>query len=261
MSYYGCSSLLDSLKPAGTLELTATATARFEFTDRATGASTVKEYTIPTPPMRRAWSREVPITPFEINNTVPPVDKFRLVNYCCCWKCQWTTMVRSETGTTQIGNIISDATFDAPWTLTEIAFTGDPPVITTGTSRLTGQILFTFPADSIPRGYCMSETEGDAPGDRVPPTARFILGGITGISNASENAMSWDYTDGEGGAESGGPTSSLQMPTSGSLVFSPIDACGDQPSGWVQIEFSGDASDVDFIDTTTASLRLDFDFS
>lgn len=253
-SLLGCSALRNSIKAAATLTLTAAVSARFENSDSSSGFSSIKTYAPSS--FTRTWTREATSTPYEIANTVPAAGKFRLVNYCCCWKCQWTTIVRSVAAAIQTGNIISDATFDAPWSRTEIAFTGDPPSTTTGTSGITGQVLFDFPPDSPPK-YCMSDTEAG----RVPATARFFLSGITGISNSSQSAMSWSYTDSKGGSDTGGPTSTLALPTSGSLSHSPIDGCEALPSGWVQIDFSGDASAGSVTDTTAASLRLEFAFS
>ena len=254
MSLLGCDALHDSLKTPTTLTLVSTVSARFELTDIATGNSTVKEYA--STALTRTWTREASNTPYEIANTVPAAGKFRLVNGCCCWKCRWTTIIRSVTNTIQPNKISGDSTFDAPWTLTEIAFTGDPPVITTGTSRIECDIIFDFPPDGDPK-FCMADTETG----RTLPTARFILSGITGSFNYSKSALDWSYTDGEGGTDTGGPTSTLALPTSGSLVNSPIDGCVDMPDGWVQIDFTGDESDASFTDTTTASLRLEFAFS
>jgi hypothetical protein len=260
MSLLGCSALRDSPKPAAVLTLTATVSARFESTDAASGASVVKEYTESS--FSRVWDRAATSTGYEIAEEVPAVDEFRLVNDCCCWTCQWTTMIRSAVGTRQTGKIEGDLTFLAPYTLTEIAFSGDDPTVTNDTSVLTAAILFDFPPDpGEARTFCHATTETDGETARVPFTARFLLSGITGISNSSEDAMGWDYTDGNGGSDSGGPVSALTLPTSGSLVHSPIDSCADLPSGWVQIDFSGDTSAGGVTDTTTASLRLEFAFS
>jgi len=260
MSLLGCSALRDSPKAVNTLTLTATVSARFELTDLDGGSSVVKEYAEAS--FTRTWDRAESSTAYEIANEAPLADKFRLVNDCCCWGCQWTTIIRSAVGTRQTGKIEGDLTFLAPWTYTEIAFTGDPPTVTTGTSLITAQILFDFPPDpGEDRAFCHATTEVDGETARVPVTARFLLSGIAGISNSSEDAMNWNYTEGEGGSDSGGPVSAISLPTSGSPVHSPIDSCAALPSGWVSIVFSGDTSDGFATDTTTAALRLEFTFS
>lgn len=253
MSLLGCSALRNSPKLASSLTLTTTVSARFELTDTATGSSTVKEYSGST--FTRTWTRESSSTPYEIANTVPAAGKFRLVNECCCWKCRWTTIIRSLTSTIQTNKIAGDSTFLAAFTNTEIAFSGDPPVVTNGTTLISCEIIFDFPADAPPK-FCMSTSESG----RNPATARFILSGPSGIGNLSEDAMDWTYTDGQGGSGAGGPTAALTLPTSGSLVRSPLNGCADLPSGYVEIDFAGDESGGGIIDTTTASLRLEFAF-
>ena len=103
VSLLGCSALRNSLKSVSSLTLTTTVSARFELTDTASGSSTVKEYSANT--FTRTWTRESSSTPYEIANTVPAAGKFRLVNECCCWKCRWTTIIRSLTSTIQTNKI------------------------------------------------------------------------------------------------------------------------------------------------------------
>jgi hypothetical protein len=217
----------------------------------------VRQY--PSTIFTRTWTRESSNTRYEIANGNPAVDKFRLVTACCCWKCRWTTIVRSNAGT-KINNSISGQNFNAPYTLTEIAFTGDPPVVTNGTSPITCSIVFKFPPEGSPK-YCMNNTETG----RSQAAAQFFLHGIESVNNSSRNYLDFSYTDGEGGSVTGGPTSLDELPTtSGGATFPtsvPIDGCVDLPSGFSKIDFVGDESAGVETDTSVISLKLAFAFT
>ena len=250
--FVACSGRVNSLKSPTTLTLTATVSARAELTYLDTGESLVRVYPLTT--LTRTWTRESSNTRYEIQNGNPAVDKFRLVTDCCCWKCRWTTIVRSL-GVRE-SEVIRSLNFNAPYTDTDIAFTGDPPVVTNGTWPITCSIFWRSHLGGSPK-YCMKETEEG----RSQQLAGFNINNLSlGVANDSRVNLDFSYTDGEGGSITG-VTSQVSLPIAETPQYTPIDACADLPSGFVQINSVGDESDAGKIDTTTASLKLEFAFT
>jgi len=255
-SLLDCTALKNSTKTVTTLILTATTNGTFEYSDSESGASSIKHF---GGTATRNWTRETPQTSFKINSSSPAIDsgKFRLVNICCCWNCQWTTLIRNPNlAQNLLGEISSvGSTFQTPYTLTEISGTGESPFEYSGNDVLTAAIA--WEDIGAPRRYCNNESEVDTIGARIKSTAAFSLSGISGTTVA----MDWIYTDSSGRNENGGPTTSITLPTTGSPTRSSIDSCSPSPSGWVQIVFTGDDSEGTVTNTATATIRLEFAFS